>query len=531
MRTSPQLIRLLAPLLLLSCSDAGLYALDGRGPSGKDRADFLGDVCIPMASGDSFPVKTLFAIQGGQGVEAEVVGYTADTLSTLSSRFAGPYIKFSLVAFHSVATGLQGSFADASTFQASLARYASYQETGPISIRSALRLSKSILSGDMQTSCRGAVGRTRYLVILVISSADVSCDNPAFNVGINAVCNRLTPPSACSLCELTAVTGEVKALAQQFGAGEVVVQPIYVRRTPDDTTRQQVAAIANAGGSEPIETDPEGLSDALSNLNYASIQTPLVVKRFLAFNRNVQVRDGELLPDSDGDGVADRDETELGLDPRQPDTDGDGLMDGIELRMGLSPLPGDLDIINGCNISLDDDGDRLNTCEERVLGTDPCMGDTDADGLPDLVEALGRTNPLVPEDLLDTDRDGITNVEEMLARGDPLSADIAYQAERGYGYSLEPGTPTADGRACYQARAENVTVVPTLERPHPIFPGVTIPSGNNDIFLYMQVGRDNDPRGAGVSSLFATSINYSEEQGKVPAETIRFTPDDFVLGY
>jgi len=533
MRSPTKLIWLLAPLLLLSCSDAGLYALDGRGPSGKDRADFSGEVCIPLASGDAFPVKVVFALSGGQGVPAELVGYATDALGTLSSRFSGPFIKFSLVAFHTVATGLQGSFADAATFQAALPRYASYQETGPMSIRSALRLSKSILSGDMQTSCRGAVGRSRYVVVLVITQADLSCDNPAFNVGIDARCSALTPVSgaaACSLCELTAVTGEVKNLVQQFGAGEVVVQPIYVREVADTVTREQVAAIANAGGTEAIETDPRGLRDVLSSLNYASLQTSLVLKRFVAFNRNVQVRDGVISADSDADGVSDTDEAELGLDPRQPDTDGDGLMDGVELRMGLKPQPGNLDIINGCNVSLDEDGDRLNTCEERVLGTDPCMGDTDADGLPDLVEAFGRTNPLVPEDLLDTDRDGVPNIQEAIVRGDPLSADLAFQAERGYGYSLEPTEPTADGRACYKVRAENITVVPTLERPHPLFPGVTIPQGTNDLYLYMQVGRDNDPRGAGVGSLFIESIRYSEEKGKEPSQTLPFTPNDFILG-
>lgn len=533
MRTLPKLVPLLVPLLLLSCSDSGIYALDGRGPSGADRADFSGEACIPLASGDAFPVKVVFAIQGGEGTPTEVVGYTTDALGTLSSRFSGPFIKFSLIAFHTVATGLQGSFVDASTFQSALPRYASYQETGPISIRSALRLSKSLLSGDMQTACRGEVGRARYVVVLVITGADVSCDNPAFNVGIDSRCAALTPVSgapACSLCELTAVTGELKALAQQFNAGEVVVQPIYVRTTPDPDTRAQVAAIANAGGTEAIETDPAGLRDALSNLNYASLQTSLVLKRFLAFNRNVQVRAGQVFADSDGDGVSDLDEAELGLDPRDPDTDRDGLMDGVELRMGLKPQPGNVDIINGCSISLDDDGDRLNTCEERVLGTDPCMGDSDGDGLPDLVEALGGTNPLVPEDLLDTDRDGISNVEEMLAHGDPLSADIAFHTERGYGYSLELSQTTPDGRACYKVRAENITLMPTLERPNPLFPSVVIPKGTNDIYLYMQVGRDNDPRGVGVGSLFIEPVIYTEENGKEPAGTLPFTPNDFILG-
>ncbi|WP_224370257.1 thrombospondin type 3 repeat-containing protein [Hyalangium versicolor] len=529
MRSLFRLIWLLVPLQLLSCSDAGLYALDGRGPSGKDRADYSGEVCIPLAGGDAFPVKVVFALAGGEGVPSEVVGYATDALGTLSSRFSGPFITFSLIAFHTVATGIQGSFVDAATFQSALARYASYQETGPMSIRSALRLSKSILAGDMQTSCRGAVGRTRYMVVLVITNADLSCARDDINVGIDANCAKLASSESCSQCELTVVTGEVKNLVQQFNAGEVVVQPVYVRSVPDEATRNHVAAIANAGGTKPIETDPEGLRDVLANINYSSLQTQLILKRFVAFNRNVQVRNGEILTDSDGDGLPDKDEEGLGLDPRQADTDGDGLMDGIELRMGLDPLT--VNIINGCNVSLDDDGDRLNTCEERVLGTNPCMGDTDADGLPDLVEALGHTNPLVPEDLLDTDRDGVSNIDEAIVHSDPLSADIAFQAERGYGYSLELTEPTPDGRACYKVRAENITVVPTLEHPHPLFPGVTIPAGQNDIYFYMQVGRDNDPRGAGVGSLYVDDqLRYSEDKGKQPAGARSLDPNAFILG-
>jgi hypothetical protein len=532
MRTFSMWVRLLTPLLLLTCSDAGLYALDGRGPSGKDRADFTGETCIPLASGDAFPVKIVFAVQGGQGVPSEVVGYITDALSTVSSRFSGSFAHFALVGFHTVATGFQGSFADAATFQAALPRYASYQETGPVSLRAPLRLAKSLLSGDMQTACRGEVARTRYIVVLVAASEDLSCQNPAFNVGIDSRCAQLKPNhAACNQCELTAVTGELKALAAQFGAGEVVVQPIYVRPgAAEPATREQIAAIANAGGAEAIETEPEALRDVIGTLNYSSLQTSLVLKRFLAFNRNVQVRAGEVLTDSDGDGVADKEEEALGLDPTQPDTDGDGLMDGIELRMGLNPLPGNVDLIPGCSVALDDDGDRLNTCEERVLGTDPCMGDSDGDGLPDLVEALSRTNPLVPEDLQDTDRDGIPNIQEVEARGDPLSADIAFHVERGYGYSLTPSAPTPDGRACYQVRAENITVVPTRERPHPFIPGRSIPAGTNDVYLYLQVGRDNDPRGAGIGALFIQSVGYSEKGGRTPVLIPPFSPADFVLG-
>ncbi len=529
MRALSRSVWLLIPVLLLSCSDAGLYAIEGRGPGGKDRASFAGTVCVPLAGGEAFPTKVLFALQGGEGVEREVVGFATEALSTLSSRFSGPFVKFGLVAYHTVATGLLGRFSDASDFQAVLPRYATYQESGPVSVRAALRLAKTLLSGDMQTSCRGEVARTRYVVVVVVRSQDTSCANPAFNVGLDTRCGALGNTAACSQCELTAITGEIKALASQFSAGEVVVQPIYVRgETPDPITRQHVAAIASAGGTEPLETDAAGLSGTLTSIQYAARTNTLKLKRFFAYNRNVVVRAGQVLIDSDGDGLPDVDEELLGTDPLRQDTDQDGLMDGIEVRMGLDPLQPN--IINGCNLSLDEDGDRLNTCEERVLGTNACIGDTDGDGLPDLVEALAMTNPLIPEDLLDSDRDGITNVAEVEAHGDAFSADLAFHRERGYGYELVETTPTADGRSCYQVRVENVTVVPTRERPHPFIPGEVIKAGTNEVYLYLQAGRDNDPRGAGIGSLLIQEIQYSEQGGRLPAGIIPLDPDTFIPG-
>ncbi|WP_375771156.1 thrombospondin type 3 repeat-containing protein [Archangium gephyra] len=528
MSTLPRMACLLVPVLLLSCSDAGLYALDGRGPSGRDRADFAGNVCVPLAGGNAFPVKVLFAVQGGAGLPADMPGAVTEALGTLTSRFSVPYIQFSLVAFHTVATGLLGRFDDATALQAVLPRYATYQESGPTSVRSGLKLAKSILSGDMQTGCPGEVARTRYLVVVVMTSADLSCQNPAFNAGLDSRCTRLTDPAACSRCELAAATGELKALVERFGAGEVSVQPVYVRAEADTNTAAQVAAIANAGGTEAVTASFTTLGTALGGLDYASLQSHLKLKRFLAFNRNVVVRAGQVLADSDGDGLADSDELARGVDPTLPDTDQDGLMDGIEVRMGLNPAQGDF--IPGCNPALDDDGDRLNTCEERVLGTDPCVGDSDGDGLPDLVEALTRTNPLVPEDLQDSDRDGIPNIQEAEAHSDPLSADLAFQTERGYGYSITEAAPSEDGRACYAVRAENVTLVPTLERPEPSIPGRRIRAGTNDIYLYMQVGRDNDPRGAGIGSLRIERLRYTEDEGRVPAGTRSFSPEDFILG-
>jgi OOP family OmpA-OmpF porin len=90
--------------------------------------------------------------------------------------------------------------------------------------------------------------------------------------------------------------------------------------------------------------------------------------------------------DSDGDGLLDREEAELGTDPFNPDTDGDGLSDFEEAR---------------------------------VHKTDPLNPDTDYDGLTDGSEVLVyKTNPLES----DTDKGGVSDGHEVIEDAtDPLN--------------------------------------------------------------------------------------------------------------
>lgn len=62
-------------------------------------------------------------------------------------------------------------------------------------------------------------------------------------------------------------------------------------------------------------------------------------------------------------------------------------------------------------IDLDSDGDGLSDARERELGTDPNLEDTDGDGIADGVEVnIHGTNPV----LADTDGDGLTDFDELL---------------------------------------------------------------------------------------------------------------------
>src|SRR4051812_42804872 len=85
---------------LIACTDAGLYATNDRGPSSPDRVEFEGDVCVPLASGDAFPVRVLYAFPAGANVSTELKTNLGAAIDAAESRFSFPYIKFSVIEYH-----------------------------------------------------------------------------------------------------------------------------------------------------------------------------------------------------------------------------------------------------------------------------------------------------------------------------------------------------------------------------------------------------------------------------------------------
>ena len=90
--------------------------------------------------------------------------------------------------------------------------------------------------------------------------------------------------------------------------------------------------------------------------------------------------------DSDGDGLADVLEKDLGTNPYLADTDGDGYSDSEEVQAGYDPL------LTESDDQLDVDGDGLTGEDERKFGTNPRLADTDFDGVPDGVEIVQGTD-------------------------------------------------------------------------------------------------------------------------------------------
>ncbi len=119
------------------------------------------------------------------------------------------------------------------------------------------------------------------------------------------------------------------------------------------------------------------------------------------------------IEDTDQDKISD--EAEINIyhtDPNNPDTDGDGLLDGGEIELGLDPL------------RQDTDEDGIPDGGEIELGLDPLRQDTDEDGMPDGWEVRYFLDPLRDDSSENPDGDLWNNSREYLLGKDPRVKDI-----------------------------------------------------------------------------------------------------------
>jgi len=180
------------------------------------------------------------------------------------------------------------------------------------------------------------------------------------------------------------------------------------------------------------------------------------------------------LADTDGDGLLDGQERGIS-NPHCVDTDGDGLTDleEFELREDFPCL--ELD-------NADSDGDFLTDAEELRgdLGTitNPCLRDTDGDGVFDLAEVFEGTNPSdASERGIDSDGDGLTDVLEEEPRGTILGryawngpyksgcndtdGDGLSDGEEIFRYGTDPLHRDSDGDGLIDGREVDLSLEPT----------------------------------------------------------------------
>jgi len=166
------------------------------------------------------------------------------------------------------------------------------------------------------------------------------------------------------------------------------------------------ALYLNEDGAAAFELDPttgEPLRDPITGEKLPPILETegICLAAVSDINGGGLVLDGS--GDEDGDGLTDLAEAcDLGSDPCVYDTDHDGLSDSEELALGTNPLLLDTDGDGLSDGHIPAEGLSHEFCE-TFHGSDPLNPDTDGDGISDGDEVSLGTDPLNP----DTDGDGV----------------------------------------------------------------------------------------------------------------------------
>lgn len=260
----------------------------------------------------------------------------------------------------------------------------------------------------------------------------------------------------------------------------------------------------------------------LSNLKLEN-----AMKNFVVTNTNLTATDKGLAVDSDGDGLTDAEEFELNLNRLNRDSDNDGYSDRFEQqrkRNGMDPLV----ITPGCELESDRDDrldrDGLLPCEERLLRSSPELYDTDADGIPDGLEALAGTDPTISDSLSDADRDGVRNGDEIRSHTGVSFSEGSNRPDLAYRYKTDELGTNDEGGRCYSFDVKNVQLGTPLARPMQ-----DRSFGRNDLLVYMAQAPREDPDDFGSYKVACVQARYIAPDFKDPAEgIIELTPEMFV---
>ena len=159
--------------------------------------------------------------------------------------------------------------------------------------------------------------------------------------------------------------------------------------------------------------------------------------------------------------MSDGQEFDRKTDPLNPDSDGDGV-DDKEDAFPLDPnefIDTDIDGI-GNNADIDDDNDGVEDSDEIIQGTNPLNKDSDNDGLIDGNEFDRGTDPLDP----DSDDDGVLDglddfpLNPNESRIQMVMDSQTIEKELG----TNPKNPDTDGDGCDGKEVINGSIPTTL---------------------------------------------------------------------
>jgi hypothetical protein len=303
---------------------------------------------------------------------------------------------------------------------------------------------------------------------------------------------------------------------------------------------EQMATLGGGNFRDFRNNEPINFLD----FSFGQVRRSFIVKEVVASNFSAPPGSPVDVADTDGDGLTDAREAEVGTNPNLVDTDGDGFSDGVEVYfrergVDFNPtqiaLPDGGGLDKGCPPALraeDSDCDQLLDCDEQFIGTNANLADSDRDGVPDGVEWRGGTQGSSNDLDEDPDNDGLTSRAELRLHTRPLEVDTANLSVDGYRYSFEAdGAPDALGRQCYKLRVENILLAPTVAAADDAGV-VTRGAGFNDLSLSVAMVPADDPTARTLVRTYrVNTVRYPVGGIKSPADgVIHVEPELFIDG-
>jgi hypothetical protein len=453
-----------AGLLLIGCTQSQLQRVPDPPPDPIDnRVRVSGRFCTEDPQAVEFPVKILFIVDtsGSMAItdppiptDANYTGRTRAVIDVVNALAGVRGVEIGLITFESAVNDLTRGFRPnltapdvAALTQAAANLGSSAAQTNYLG---ALEAAYQVLVDDLSRADELARARSRYTVIFLSDGLP-------------------NPPVPRD--ELLEVVEDIQELERERRLVELKLHTIYLSgSTPPQFQQEPIDLLKDMAdtGRGTFRNIGNGERINFLDIGFTAFRRVFSMSSFLLSNLNARpIPDVIGATDSDGDALTDLEEELLGTDPGLADTDGDGFSDRLEQRLRtagfdpLDPLDADCAVTPTDDFNRrDDDGDGLLNCEERFLGTNQRLFDSDADGLGDRFEVQEGLSAVDDDYFGDLDKDGALNGFEVRDRSDPRVDDAADFRALHQVYAIKE-IGIRDSRTCYEFRVDEVRLAPT----------------------------------------------------------------------
>jgi hypothetical protein len=320
---------------------------------------------------------------------------------------------------------------------------------------------------------------------------------------------------------------QMMELADEYGVADIQLHTAFlwvelpqliadVFKLDEDEAISLMTEMARAGNNGQFRAFNSGQEIDFLDINYSSVARPFGMTSFIVTNPHAIPNLDHLAIDTDGDGLSDDTEFQESLQSSSGDSDGDGYSDLLELRQlnaGFDPRDASKPVRFCPSPERGDrDGDGLRDCDEKIVGTDLKIADSDRDRIPDGIEYWFGSDPTTHDTKKDVDVDQRFTEQEIKTHSSPTVSDPIIHSEYLYSYTVLGAKDQIDRSKCHRFNVSQVRLVTTK-------PTAGLGSiGYNEIIALFGEGLVDDPRDFGHFKAACIRARYVEQACEIDGE-------------